>query len=315
MPRNLLLALALGGASALAHAAVAFGGSGALIFALLAPLPIFYAGLALGSRSALIAGAAGTAASFALGPLVALGFLAEVAIGPYLLARQAVLFRTGPDGNAEWYPVGWLFGWLAAIAAAALTALHVWFLGADGGLTGALEQTLGAYLEQLREAGVLRELGLQQDPSAVAATMARILPGAAAAVWMLVMIANGALAQGLALRFGRAIRPVAALVTMQLPFWLLAVLPVALLLSLLEGPIGAWGASLAPVAMVPVLFQGCAVVHVMARRTPVPGLAIGCFYALMLIFGALILVVVLLGLAEHWLKIRPRVLDAAGRGG
>lgn len=315
MQRDLLLALAFGAASALAHAAIAFGGAGALIFALLAPLPIFYAGLALGPRSALIAGAAGTAASLALGPLVALGFLVEVALGPFLLTRQAVLFRTGPGGSPEWYPVGWLFGWLAGIAAAALTALHIWFLDADGGLTGALERTLTVYLEQLREAGVLRELGLQQEPALVAATMARILPGAAAAVWMLVMIANGALAQGLALRFGKAIRPVAALVTLQLPIWLLVALPAVLVLSFLDGPVGAWAASLVPVAMMPVLFQGCAVVHVLARRTPMAGLVIGCFYALMLIFGALVLVVILLGIAEHWLKVRRRVLDAAGRGG
>jgi hypothetical protein len=312
MPRDLLLAFALGGASALAHMAMLLGGAGALIFALLAPLPVFYAGLAMGPRSALIAGAVGTAVSLALGLWTAFGFLLEVALGPFLLTGRAVLFRAMPDGKTEWYPVGWLFGWLAGLAGGALIALHVWFLGSEGGLTGALEQTLRAYLEQLRDAGVLRELGLQQDTAAVAATMARIMPGAAGAVWMLVMIANGALAQGLALRFGKAIRPVARLVNMELPIWLLIALPAALVLSFLDGPIGALGASLLPVAMVPVLFQGCAVVHVLARRTPLPGFAVGFFYALMLVFGALVLVVILLGLAEHWLKVRRRVLDAAG---
>lgn len=312
MSRDLLIALALGGVSALAHMAMAFAGTGALIFALLAPLPLFYAGLSLGPRSALVAGAAGTAASLAFGSLVAVGFLFQVAVGPFLLTRQAVLYRAAPNGAAEWYPVGWLFGWLAGIAAAAVTALHVWFLGSDGGLTGELQQTIAAYLEQMRESGMLEELGLSQDPAAVAATMARILPGAVTAVWMLVMIANGALAQGLALRFGKAIRSVASLATMQLPIWILAALPAALALSFLDGPLGAWGASLVPVAMVPVLFQGCAVIHVLARRTPLPGLVIGCFYALMLVVSALVLVVILLGLAEHWLKVRRRVLDAAG---
>jgi hypothetical protein len=312
MKRDLLIAFALGGASALAHMAIAVGGSGALIFALLAPLPIFYAGLAMGPRSALIAGIVGTAASLALGIWVALGFMFEVALGPFLLSRQAVLFRTDSSGKPEWYPIGWLFGWLAAIAAAALVALHVWFLGSEGGLTGALEQSIAAYLERLREAGVLRELGLSQDPALVAATMARILPGAAAAVWMLVMIANGALAQGVALRFGKAIRPTAGLASMQLPVWLLLALPVTLVLSFMSGPLGALGTSLAPVVMVPVLFQGCAVIHVVARRTPFPGLLIGCFYALMLVIGPLFVLVILLGLAEHWLKVRRRVLDAAG---
>jgi len=312
MPRDLLLAFALGGVSALAHMAIAFGGTGALIFALLAPLPIFYAGLAMGPRSALIASVAGTAVSLVMGLWVALSFLLEVALGPFLLTRQAVLYRSAPNGTAEWYPIGWLFGWLAAIAGAALVALHIWFLGAEGGLTGALEQSIAAYLERLREAGVLRELGLSQEPAAVAATMARILPGAAAAVWMLVMIGNGTLAQGLALKFGKAIRPVAALTTMQLPLWLLVALPATLVLSFVSGPLGALGASLVPVAMVPVLFQGCAVIHVLARRTPMPGLVIGSFYALMLLVGALVLVVILLGLAEHWLKVRRRVLDAAG---
>lgn len=312
MQRDLLLPAALGGVSALAHMAIAFGGTGALIFALLASLPIFYAGLAIGPRAALLAGLVGTAASFAMGTWIALGFLVEVALGPYLLARQAVLYRTGPDGNPEWYPIGWLFGWLAGIAGSALVALHVWFLGAEGGLIGALQQSITAYMEQLREAGVLGELGITQEPEVVAATMARILPGAAAAVWMLVMIVNGTLAQGLALRFGKAIRPVAALATMQLPLWLLVALPATLVLSLLGEPLGSLGGSLAPVAMVPVLFQGCAVVHVLARRTPVPGLVLGCFYALMLVISALVLVVILLGLAEHWLKVRRRVLDAAG---
>jgi hypothetical protein len=193
-----------------------------------------------------------------------------------------------------------------------LLCLHLWFLGTEGGLTGALQGSIRAYLDQLQQAGVLAELRMEQDPETVAILMARVLPGAAAGVWMLVMVANGTLAQGLALRFGKAIRPVAPLVTMELPLWLVLALPVALALSFVDGAFGALAASLVPVAMVPLLFQGCAVMHVMARRTPIPGLVIGIFYALMLAMGALVLVVILLGLAEHWLKVRRRVVGAGG---
>lgn len=308
MPRALLLALALGGLSALAHAAVLLGGMGGLILALLASLPLFYAGLTAGPRGALVAGAAGTVMSLTLGLWPAVGYVTQVALAPVLLTNRAVLFRTGPDETTEWYPVGHLIGWLTGIAAVALTAAHLWFIGGETSLVGQLQVGLRAYLAEVQRQGLFQQMQVSpEELSAMAMTMARLVPGVAACFWIMLMAGNGALAQGLALRFGKAIRPATPLSGMELPNWLVMALAVSIGLSFAGGAVTELGTGLSMVFAIPFLFQGCAVVHAAARLTSFPGILLGAFYALLVVIGAIVMLVILLGLLEQWIKLRRRL--------
>lgn len=308
MPRALLLALALGGLSALAQMAVLLGGAGGLILALLSSLPLFYAGMTGGLASVLVASAAGTAVSLALGLWPAVGFATQVALAPVLLTRWAMLFRTNPDGTVKWYPAGHLFGLLVGIGAAGLVAVHLWFIGSEGGLVGAIRAGLQTTLESMHQQGVFGQLKVQQaDLASMAQGMATIMPGVATAVWASLMVGNGLLAHGLALRFGKAIRPGSPVSAVELPFWLGPALAVSVVLSFIGGAAAQIGTGLTILFLVPFSFQGFAVVHVLARRTSFPGLLLGMVYALIIVFGVPIVFIMLLGLLEQWIRLRRRL--------
>jgi len=286
---------------------------GGLILALLASLPLFFAGLTAGPPAALVAAAGGTVASLALGLWPAVGFAIQVALAPVLLTRRAVLFRTMPDETTEWYPAGHLFGWVAGMAAAGLAAAHLWFMGGDASLVATLQTGLQAYLEELQRQGLFVQMQMSQsDLAAMAGTMARLIPGIAAAFWIMMMAGNGLLAQGLALRFGKAIRPATPLSAMELPSWLALALAFSIGLAFIGGTLAEMGTGLAMVFAVPFLFQGCAVVHAAARLTAFPGLLLGAFYALLVVISAMVILVILLGLFEQWIKLRRRLRGPGG---
>ncbi len=313
MPRALLLALALGGLSALAQMAVLLGGAGGLILALLSSLPLFYAGLTGGIAAVLVASAAGTAISLTLGLWPAVGYALQVALAPVLLTRWALLFRAGPDQDTEWYPVGHLFGLLTAVAAAGLVLAHLWFIGAENGLLGHLRADMLSRLEQMHAQGSFGQLQVKpEDLAAMAQGMAVLIPGVAAGVWTSLMVGNGLLAQGLALRFGKAIRPGSPLSTMELPGWIGPALAVSLAVSFLGGPTAQIGTGLSILLIVPFAFQGLAVVHVLARRTSFPGLVLGMVYALIIVFGVPIGFIIMLGLFEQWIRLRRRLVSPGG---
>ena len=62
------------------------------------------------------------------------------------------------------------------------------------------------------------------------------------------------------------------------------------------------------VLVVPYLFLGLALVHVVVRRWSRPGLALGAIYGAMILFGWPILLVLLLGFVEDWAHLRRRWL-------
>src|SRR2546427_563621 len=73
-------------------------------------------------------------------------------------------------------------------------------LGGPEGLQATLRDIVGRALDHLTE-------GTLPDRDRVAATLAAIIPGVAAASWMVMAVINAALAQGLLARFGLAWRP------------------------------------------------------------------------------------------------------------
>jgi hypothetical protein len=120
------------------------------------------------------------------------------------------------------------------------------------------------------------------------------------------VMVNFMLAQALAVRAGWARRPTPEFDRLELPGWLWPGIAVAALLVLAGGIIGDLGWSLLIVLVVPYLFLGLAVVHVMARRWSRPGLALGAIYGAMILFGWPILLVLLLGFVEDWAHLRRR---------
>jgi hypothetical protein len=215
--------------------------------------------------------------------------------------RQALLRRT-VQGKTEWFPVGLLLTQLTVLAGAGVVLAFLLLGSEPGGLPGFIEAHLR---EGLTELGLLDETA---SPSPDLARLAAVIPGFTASSSLLMVMINFMLAQALAVRVGWARRPTPDFNRLELPGWLWPGVAVAALLVLAGGIIGDLGWSLLIVLVVPYLFLGLALVHVVVRRWSRPGLALGAIYGAMILLGWPILLVLLLGFVEDWAHLRRRWL-------
>ena len=110
------IAVGCGTAGAALYLAVLLGSPGALILVYLTQLPLFVAGLWLGTSAAALAGIAACVVMLIASDLIATLLFVALNAGPVvLLVRQALLARQG-DRQLHWYPPGMLTAWLTGIA-------------------------------------------------------------------------------------------------------------------------------------------------------------------------------------------------------
>lgn len=312
MSRETAIALALGALSGACLLSLASGSLGALILLYMSPLPLFLTGLTFGIQKAGTAMVAGIAVSLVYGIATVLPYAAVVAIPAAILTRKALLSRTTPDGMVEWYPPGLLLIWLAAIAGAGflLASLGADLNGIPGGLPGVFEPRLATILRHFKT----HDLG--GSPDQLAKRLATIMPAMLAALWMLLMAVNGILAQGVAARLQRNLRPSPRIEAIELPRRAFYALAMATIGAFLPGELGYIGGTLAVILAMPFFFQGLAVVHALARRSKMPGLVLGSFYVVLLLSGGQILAVLItaVGLIEQWAGFR-RMMGGHGEEG
>jgi hypothetical protein len=231
--------------------------------------------------------------------LAAAIFAALNAVPVVLLVRQALLARRNADGTLSWYPPGRLTVWLTALGILGIAAALL-LLGGPDGLQATLRDIIARALDHLTERSL-------PDRDRVAATLASVIPGIAAASWMVMAVINGALAQGVLARFGVAWRPSPDLANLGLPRWMTAALGGAAVVTLLGEPWRFLGINLMIALSVPFCLGGLAVLHAAVRRLPHPGIALVAFYTLAGMFGWPLLVAAILGLFEAWLGLRRRL--------
>jgi Predicted membrane protein (DUF2232) len=299
MPHPLGLAVLCGLISGVLFMSLLFGLPGMLLV-YFAQLPVLFAGLTLGLTGS---GIAVIGAIIMIGLMVgmaaALGYALLHALPALFTVRQALL-RRDDQGQTEWFPIGLLLTQLTVLAGLAVVLAFVLLGGEPGGLPGFIEQHLR---EGLIELGLLDQ---SEQPSPDLARLAAVIPGFTASSSLLMVVVNFMLAQLLAVRFGWARRPTPDFDRLELPGWLWPGIALAALLVLVGGIVGDLGWSLLIVLVVPYLFLGLALVHVLVRRWPRPGLALGAIYGAMILLGWPILLILLLGFVEDWAHLRRR---------
>ncbi len=301
MSRDLLIALAAGLLSAVLYLSVKTGSPSAFVFAYMSQLPLFAAGLSRGTRAGLIACGSATLVLFiGINPLAAGLFLLLTAGPVALIVRQALLTRPGrtPD-QEEFYPIGLLLGWLAIYGIVLLTGSVFYFAGTPGGIIGFSQN----YLE-----AVLGSLAGGADPRlpAMAGAMAHYFPSAVIATWTLMVLVNATLAQRVLVQFGLSRRPAPVFSELELPQWLAIGILAAALGSLMSGSTGTVAVNALVVLALPFLFQGLAVIHVLARRLSARGIFLIAVYLILVLFGWPAVLVALLGVIEQWVHLRRR---------
>ena len=275
------------------------GSTASMILVYLAQLPLFAAGLCLGTGASASAGFVAALILAGAGNLRASGLFAALNIVPVvLLVRQSLLARTTPGNAVEWYPPGLLTAWLTGLGLAAAAVTFVFF-GGPQGMQAALREALAPALD--------RRLGeITPELDELLAFVAFIFPGIIATSWMVMTASNGILAQGLLARFGASWRPSPDLAALALPMWIAVLLAVASGATLLGGTARFIGVNVLIVLAVPFCLAGLAVLHAVARRFPRPAVTLTVFYLLAGVLGWPLLLIALLGLLDSPLGLRRR---------
>jgi len=296
---------AFGAVAGLMYVGVMLGTPGALILVYLTQLPLFLAGLWRGAGAAVAAGITGTLVLAGASDLVGAGIFAVLNAAPVaLLVRQALLARRRDDGTLAWYPPGLLTAWLTGYALVGIGGA-VLLMGGPESLQSSLRDVLAQVLDRMYE----RRLPNRDE---VAATLASIIPGIVAASWMVTVVVNAALAQGVLARFGANWRPSPSLIALDLPIWLAIALGIAAAAVALGGAARFIGINVIIALSVAFCLAGLAVLHVAARRLSHPMMALVFFYTTAALFGWPFLVVAVLGLLESWLGLRRRLAPQGG---
>jgi hypothetical protein len=273
---------------------------GGVVLASLTQAPLFIAGLTLGLPAALAASATSAlVVSAPTGPIGALLHGLVNAVPVLVLVQRALLSRRAADGSLEWYPPGLIVSWLTGLGLAALGALLLLLASAEGGIAGAMQRQIEA---------LLPIFGPNQEAMRpLFEAIAPVMPGLIVSAWMAVTMANGALAEAIALRAGRAARPAPDIAQTELPKALAAGLVAAAALALLgPGTLGAIGANATLVLTVPFLVLGFAVVHAATKGIRARRLLLGGLYAVTAILTWPVIVIVALGLIDQGFGIKRR---------
>ncbi|MEQ1890513.1 MAG: hypothetical protein ABL951_15245 [Alphaproteobacteria bacterium] len=310
MPHFILVSIGAGLLSAVLYSSAASGMAFAIIPIYLSPLPLFMTGLGYGGAAALIGGITASAAiTLAGGPLLAIAYFLANAAAPIILTRVADWSRefTHESGQPfiEYYPSGLLFAWLSGLGIAVMLLLTLYFQFHEGGMLGWIPQIVQVELlaktiiqAQIQTGAVpIDEIELQQRLIRLA------LPGLGL-FWTLISIGNGALAQRLLMQFGRNRRPSPRIINMVLPKFMLWPLVGGALLAFFPGDIGIFGSVMATFAAVPYFFLGLATVHVISHRVPARTFVLSGFYLLLLALGWPFLLIVGVGIVEHFANFR-----------
>jgi hypothetical protein len=297
------VAIACGAGGACLYLAATLGTPGGLVLVYMTQLPLFLAGLWLGTGAAALAGLTGALVLLAASDLLGAAIFAAVnAVPVALLVRQALLARAGSDGAAVWYPPGLLTAWLTALGLAGIAAA-VLLLGGPDGLQSALKSVVAEVIDRLAGNSV-------PDRDLAAALLAMVIPGIVAASWMIMLVANAALAQGVLARFGANWRPSPDLAGLGLPLWVPVALGLAAAAVVFGGALRFVGINMLIALSVPFCLAGLAVLHAAVRHMSHPAMALVGFYMLAALFGWPFLAVAILGLLESWLGLRHRLASS-----
>lgn len=304
MARDLTIATAGGLASAVCYLATLTDMQAALLLAYLALLPLCAVGLGWGTSVAAIA-AVVAAVVVTVGASVVVGVTFALAYGvPAALAVRLMLRSSAePDGTTAWYAVGPLVSWLAIYACGSFALLAL--LGGDSGVREAI-----AEIEKIMTSVV----PVDQNPqvAVLVRVISEFFPAIVISSWLVMVLVNLVLAQGVLERFKRNLRPRPEAATIALPAWYTLVTvgaAAAALAARLLGldTVGFIARNMTLALLVPYFLVGLAVVHVWARQWPARLAILAGFYLLLLVLGWLSMVTVAaLGFMEQWLFLRRR---------
>jgi hypothetical protein len=309
MQRQVMIAAGGGLASALLSLGLLAGGGGFALLAYFAPLPLFFVGLMVGLRASLIAGTFALVVLFLLGGILSAGLYTLSIMAPaWIVIYHALSHRAFANGTTGFFTPGDILARLSALGAAFVALVTLAQMGNDGGVEASIRAFLTGALGPLIPTEQTDEINVFLD------RVVPLFPSFATLSWLVMLIANAALAQNLLTRWGKALRASPDYTQVQTPEWSYWLVIAAATLKILStGDIEYLAQNLVLILGAPFFFVGLAVAHALVRRTRFPGSGLAAFYLFLMLFtwfGALVAAV---GFLEPWTRLRDR-FGAASAG-
>jgi hypothetical protein len=314
MTKIVFIGIGAGLAAALLLAAGMFatvysGSFAPILLIYLCPLPILIAGLAVGHLAALIAAlCAGISLTLALDKIF-LFFLLCIALPAWWLSYLSLLARPSHAGGLEWYPVGRIVLWIAAIGGA-LIVVAIPFIAADPDRFHAiLREAIGTAIRPTNGGTAPADDQAMFDLDMLASLAPPTLATLATALQMI----NLWLAARIVKFFGHLRRPWPDLSSLAFPPTAPAFLAAALVCVFLPGFFGIIGGIFAATLITAYALLGLAVLHFITRGLDARSFMLGGVYALVVIvtWPALIAACVF-GLIDTGMNLRGRVAGKSG---
>lgn len=303
-----IVGIGAGLVSALLFTVVITGSPLALLLSYVAPLPVFIAALGWNHRAGLVAVAAGTiAVTVVLKLSLGLAFAIGAALPAWWIAYLALLARTDETGTSEWYPLGRLLVWIAAVATL-VTVGGALAISTDFE-TYRRVMTHGLQLLFSGGEGISPVVRLPPgvDAGEPAAQLALLVPVAAGASFVPMIVANLWLAAKAVQLSGRLPRPWPFIPATRLPTVAVAWLVGGILVSFAGGFIGLAGAALAGALIAAFGLAGLTAVHDLSRgkawRSPT---LFALYLALVIMLVTVFPFLALLGIADALIDLRRR---------
>lgn len=300
-----------------------------LVLFLLTPLPVYLAGLSLSWVSAVVAGfVGGVALAIFTNPLIGLVFaasqLAPAGILTYLAQLARPLAPTSQNSGdtppaqpaLEWYPVGRLVVWTAAIA----ILLSVGMLMLIGQDVDSLRQALREFIQRVIEQGMPAQGGAQSPISDAELTTItdislKLLPAVTAISIMATLLFNLWLAGRITLATGRLRRPWPQLATITYPAGAPLLLAATVVISAYApGMAGLFAAAAAGAIYFAYVLLGLAILHYVTRgNTWRPLILWSIYFAFVVLNTGFSVLLVIMALLEPFSPIRRDFLRPPNR--
>lgn len=309
MPRALIIAALAGIVSGVVFVAPMYESILGIMFINFTHLPLFLAGLGLGSAAVGVAALTGTmvvGAAKGFGPL--LWFAAAIGLPTAVAVRQALLWRTADDGSMAWYPPGRLLTILICYGTGVF-ALFYMAMGNDG--PGMIE-SMRAMLDHMFT--IMAPTMPADERLMAAGSWAPYIPAALVISWLITFTFNGALAQVMLRRAGRNVRPSLDFSTTELPLpFAFALVASGGLWYFTDGVPEFFGLTLTIIIALAYLFVGLTVVHQVSRDWPLRPFVLIVFYLMLVFFLGWpgLALVAAVGLADQLFGLRLRLAGAA----
>jgi hypothetical protein len=288
----------------------------AVLLFMFAPLPILIASIGWNHRAGLVGVAVACVALFALtGFGTARGYAVSIGLPAWWLGYLALLARPRgdtPEAGFDWYPVGRLVVWGAALGAG-LILLTILLSGSFSDYRELLKTTFEAFMRQ--ETGTPADQPIRLPGGGDAARLTELavmaLPPVGAALWTANSLFNLWVAARVARASDRLSRPWPDLAALELPRFALLAFTGSVLAAFVPGLGFVFGVIAAAFAIAFSLL-GLAFLHAATRGMSGRTLILTATYLLLAVQTWTVIFLAALGILEHVFGLRARA--AARRG-